>query len=383
MIRSVSLGDLVRIKRGTTYKSALLGQPGPVLLGLASISRNGGFRSDSLKTYGGDSPPQLLVKPGEIFASLKDVTQSAELLGSVARVPTDGPIGRLTQDTVRLDIVSEAVDPAYLYACLLTPTYREFCRVHATGTTNLGLPREDFLSYQVTLPPLEEQRRIAGLFAALDDLIETNLALAQRANELWRALVGRVVRCGDKSCGLALSNLADFVNGKNFTKGATGTGLPVIRTPEVRSGPDSATPRSDEPAHEDNIAHSGDILFVWSGSLLVGRWPWKDGLVNQHIFKVLPKEGVPDWLVMSAIENLMVDFLGVAADKATTMGHIKRSDLGRMTTVPTPDMWESLDPVVRPLWDQALASRREAAALTDVRDQILPSLMSGQVRVQV
>ena len=49
------LGDYVALQRGNTYKSSLLGLPGPVLLGLASIARNGGFKSDNLKTYGGHS----------------------------------------------------------------------------------------------------------------------------------------------------------------------------------------------------------------------------------------------------------------------------------------------------------------------------------------
>lgn len=53
----VQLGDVVTIQRGTTYKSALLGLEGPVLLGLGTIQRNGGFRGDSLRTYGGASPP--------------------------------------------------------------------------------------------------------------------------------------------------------------------------------------------------------------------------------------------------------------------------------------------------------------------------------------
>ena len=66
-----TLADLVTLVRGTTYKSALLGQPGPVLLGLASIQRNGGFRSDSLKTYGGESKEKLLLRPGDLFVSLR------------------------------------------------------------------------------------------------------------------------------------------------------------------------------------------------------------------------------------------------------------------------------------------------------------------------
>src|SRR5436190_6150941 len=86
-IRRKTLGDYFILQRGTTYKSRLLGRPGPVLLGLATIQRNGGFRADSLQTYGGESPDKLLVRPGEIYVSLKDVTQSADLLGAVARLP--------------------------------------------------------------------------------------------------------------------------------------------------------------------------------------------------------------------------------------------------------------------------------------------------------
>ena len=153
--RRAPLGDLVDLVRGTTYKSALKEQPGPVLLGLASIQRNGGFRDDKLVTYGGDSPEKLRVYPGELFASLKDVTQSADLLGAVARVPPHVPCGRLTQDTVKLAVKARTDVGEVLYRTLLTPEYREFCRQHATGTTNLGLPREDFLSYPVVVASSE------------------------------------------------------------------------------------------------------------------------------------------------------------------------------------------------------------------------------------
>jgi len=138
------LGDLVSLTRGTTYQSALLGKPGPVLLGLASIQRNGGFRDDNLKTYGGDCPEKLTLHPGDIFVSLKDVTQAAELLGAVARVPDHIKAGRVTQDTVKLTFSRDDVSSRYIYWLLRTPAYREYCRAHATGTTNLGLPREDF-----------------------------------------------------------------------------------------------------------------------------------------------------------------------------------------------------------------------------------------------
>jgi len=182
-----TLGDYFTLQRGTTYKSRLLGQPGPVLLGLAAIQRNGGFRSDSLKTYGGESPAKLLVKPGELYLSLKDVTQSADLLGAVARLPRDHAPGRLTQDTVKLEPREHDVPIDYLYWLLRTPQYREFCRSHATGTTNLGLAREDFLSFPAPEPtPIQD--RIVQILGALDDKIELNRRMNETLEAMARAL---------------------------------------------------------------------------------------------------------------------------------------------------------------------------------------------------
>ena len=181
------LGDYFTLQRGTTYKSRLLGQPGPVLLGLATIQRNGGFRTDSLKTYGGESPDKLLVRPGELYLSLKDVTQSADLLGAVARLPIDHPPGRLTQDTVKLEPKGTEVPLDYLYWLLRTPQYRSYCRAHATGTTNLGLAREDFLAFPAA-EPTPTQLRVVATLGKLDDKIELNRRMNETLEAMARAL---------------------------------------------------------------------------------------------------------------------------------------------------------------------------------------------------
>ncbi|MEV5360845.1 hypothetical protein AB0K45_11010 [Micrococcus luteus] len=191
MNETLRLGEVVTIERGTTYKSALIGLDGPVLLGLGTIQRNGGFRSDSLRTYGGDSPEKLLVKPGQIYASLKDVTQSADLLGAVARLPESGPIGRLTQDTVRLDLRDDRVSLDYLYWVLRTPQYREYCRSHLTGTTNLGLPREDFLAFEFPAPSAKRLALVDAL-SALDAKIESNRRAIGLMEELAQLQFGRL-----------------------------------------------------------------------------------------------------------------------------------------------------------------------------------------------
>jgi type I restriction enzyme S subunit len=182
-----ALRDYFTLQRGTTYKSRLLGQPGPILLGLASIQRNGGFRFDSLQTYGGDSPAKLLVQGGGLYVSLKDVTQSGDLLGAVARLPRGCDAGRLTQDTVKLEPRADDVPLDYLYWLLRTPQYRSYCRAHATGTTNLGLARDDFLAFPAP-EPAEVQRSIVRILSAIDERIDVNRRMSQTLEAMGRAL---------------------------------------------------------------------------------------------------------------------------------------------------------------------------------------------------
>jgi type I restriction enzyme S subunit len=185
-----TLRDFVQLQRGTTYKGNLLGLPGPVLLGLASIQPNGGFRRGSFKTYGGESPEKITLKSGEIYVSLKDVTQSGDLLGSVSRVPVDIKLGRLTQDTVKLDFQGKPISNSYIYWLLRTPFYREYCRARGTGTTTLGLGRNDFLDFPVQ-EPTDTELSLVELLEAVDDRItllrEASTTLEAIAQALFKS----------------------------------------------------------------------------------------------------------------------------------------------------------------------------------------------------
>lgn len=134
--------DYVTLVRGTTYKGSLVGEPGPALLGLGSIKPGGGFRIGNYKTYGGDCPVELMLSPGDMYASLKGATKDGKMIGSVARVPPSVPTGRLTQDTVKLVFRNpNPEDASYLYWILRTPQYREYCAGHAMGSAVVALSR--------------------------------------------------------------------------------------------------------------------------------------------------------------------------------------------------------------------------------------------------
>src|SRR5699024_9059116 len=181
---------------------------------------------------------------------------------------------------------------------------------------------------------------------------------------------------------IALSDVARFVNGRAFTKDATGTGRVVVRIAELNSGISGSTVRNDLDVADEHVARPGDLLFAWSGSLTLARWYRSEAIVNQHIFKVIPRDGYPMWLVNQLILDKLREFQAVAADKATTMGHIQRKHLDEPVRVPDRSALRAVDASMDALWNRALLAERENEILATLRGTLLPKLMSGQLRVE-
>ena len=78
----------------------------------------------------------------------------------------------------------------------------------------------------------------------------------------------------------------------------------------------------------------------------------------------------------------MERFIAIAADKATTMGHIKREELSKAEVViPSQNDYEKIGAVLQPMIDLIIANRIENKKLATLRDELLPKLMSGEIDV--
>lgn len=240
---------------------------------------------------------------------------------------------------------------------------------------NLG----DIASLSLDLPGSTEQKAIAEVLGALDDKLAANARVIRTADELSRARFQSASSDGDE---VPLSSLATFVNGRAYTKDASGTGRVVVRIAELNSGIGASTVRNDIEVPDDNRARPGDLLFAWSGSLTAARWYRPEAIVNQHIFKVIPNDGRSMWFVNQAVHAKLDEFKAIAADKATTMGHIQRHHLDEPVRVPAEGDSQRLHELMNGLWETALALEIESLKLTTARDELLPLLMSGKVRVK-
>ena len=373
-----TLDGKVELHRGQSYKSALLDEPGPALLGLGTIARNGGFSGESLRTYGGESPDRILVRPGDLYLSLKDVTHKAELLGAVARVPASVPLGRLTQDTVRLQITSPEVNADFLYWLLQSPHYRAYCRLHGTGTTNLDLSRADLLGYEFRLPGLSEQQAIAEVLGALDDKIAANTALAATAD-----LYASTVLLGSLGAGrVRLASVALITMGsspKGDTLNELGQGVPFYQG--VRDFGFRSPTRRVFTTAPVRSANAGDILVSVRAPV---------GDVNVADEPVCIGRGIAAVRSTTGTQATLLHQLKAESDvwepfeaEGTVFGSINRDQLhGIQLHAVAPERVEFVETELAAIESSIAATLAENLTLATTRDALLPQLMSGKLRVR-
>lgn len=251
------------------------------------------------------------------------------------------------------------------------------------------ITRETFDNIEVTIPPLTVQRKIAGVLKSLDDKIglnnKINNNLEQQAMAIFSNEFLTLETLPDGWKQSSLIDIADYLNGlamQKYPPTADESGIPVLKIKELRQGCcDVNSELCSSNIKSEYIIHDGDVIFSWSGSLLVDFWCGGICGLNQHLFKVTSNK-YDKWFYYAWTRHHLDRFIAVAADKATTMGHIKRDELAKAEVViPDDKTYQNLTSVIKPFIDEIINNRIENRKLSQVRDGLLPKLMNGEIEV--
>ncbi|MGW5923476.1 restriction endonuclease subunit S [Nocardia fluminea] len=328
-----------------------------------------------------NSLPGANLAPGDLVITHRGT------IGQVSMIPRAPKHDRyvLSTSQVKARLDADIAVPEFYYYWLTSPMGQQEILQHIStvGVPGLVQPVATVKSFKVPQPSRCEQRAVVEVLGALDDKIAVNERIAATADELSSNVFRQIrMESPERFTEQPLSETAAFINGRAFTKDATGTGRMVIRIAEINSGPGGSTVYNEIDVPESHLARPGDVLFAWSGSLTVARWFRPEAIINQHIFKCVPKNGNPPWLINQLVHQKIDEFRRIAADKATTMGHIQRKHLDEPVGVPTAETLRTLDAQIAPLWGRALLAEQETLTLAALRDALLTHLMSGRLRVK-
>ena len=287
-----------------------------------------------------------------------------------------------------IETKTEYAEPKFIYYFLIADETVEFLDVIAEASTSAypSIKPTDIENLDINLPPLPEQKFIASVLSSLDDKIDLlhrqNKTLEQLAETLFRQWF--VVEAEESWEEKGLDEIANYLNGLALQKFPSKgfDDLPVIKIREMKQGITESTDRCSNEIPTQYIIQDGDVLFSWSGSLEVVIWSGGKGALNQHLFKV-SSEKYPEWFYYLATKHHLSTFKSIAESKTTTMGHIQREHLKQATIfTPPKELFDKYDNTLSPLIEKKIKNNYQIRRLTQLRDTLLPKLMSGEVRVK-
>ena len=356
---------------------------------------------------------KLVLKKGQV-AITKD-SETRDDIGMPCYIADNFDNAVLAYHCALITPNNDLLSGKYLNALLNTSYARKSFENQAGGSgQRYTLSKEAIENIQIHLPPIEIQKLLGSFFSNIDKKIQNNKkqietleSLAKTIYDYWfvqfdfpneegkpyKSSGGKMVWNEELKReipeGWNIDNLyfiADYINGlacQNYRPKDYEQGMSVIKIREMQDGITENTELVSTNIPNKYKIKNGDILFSWSASLIVSYWYHGIGGLNQHIFKVIPKEGVDDEYVYRQLSEYVFKFKKIAESRKTTMGHITSDHLKQSRIVIAPvsiiNKYASKSKYLR---EKIKTISIENNKLKKLKDYLLPLLMNGQVKIQ-
>ena len=301
-------------------------------------------------------------------------------LGQAAIVPPGSyPEYVISQSQMRLRPDASIADVGFVYyACTSASFIQQINdRAIATGVPhiNLGLLAE----LVIPLPSLPEQRAIAEVLGALDDKIATNSRIAQALDQFADSKVDAASRESELVSIEALAAVSMGSSPRGESLNEEGVGLAFHQgTRDFGRRVPTTRVFTTAPVR---IAQAGDILLSVRAPV---------GTVNRADRELCIGRGIAALRSTTATPHVLFHVLRRAQDswapfnnEGTVFGSINQADLRRVR-VPWARQAElrGLEAELMPLEARVDSAMVESRRLADLRDTLLPHLMSGRLTVR-
>ena len=336
------------------------------------------------------------LKGGELIVSVVGT------IGRTAIVPLNFAGCNLVRATALIDIPDVQMSKWVKYY-IDSPKGQNYIRKNLNTTVQPTLNVKSLVEMPIPVYSTQYMQKAIEILGNIDDKIEINRRindnLEQQAQALFKSWfvdfepfrdqpfveseLGMIPEGWRVTC---LSSVADYINGlamQKYRPVEDEIGLPVLKIKELGQGScdDNSEMCSPSLIGDKYVVDDGDIIFSWSGTLMVKIWCGGKCGLNQHLFVVKPN-GTPKWFAYLWTKHHLDNFIQIAKDKAVTMGHIKRGELDKAKVlIPNNGELLKMDYMMKPIHQQIISNEVESRRLSELRNTLLPRLMSGELKV--
>ena len=389
--REVKLGDLIEVKHGYAFKGQYITSEvnNNILVTPGNFHIGGGFKSSKFKYFNGSIPQHSVLKEGDIVVTMTDLSKNGDTLGYSAKIPKSltGEKYLHNQRVGLLQLNSKDVDLYYLYWLMRTHNYHWFVVGAASGTSIKHTSPTTIKEYKLSLPPLPEQKAIAEVLSSLDDKIDLlhrqNKTLENMAQTLFRQWF---VEQADAEWEVGkIPDEFDFIMGQSppgKSYNEEQNGIPMFqgnadfgfRFPANRiytTQPKRFAEKYDTlisvraPVGEQNMAKEKCCI---GRGVATFRYKNNNSFYTYTYFKMMS--------LIKAIQQYN--------QTGTVFGSISKSDFQNMEImVPPIKLIKKFQATAKPIDDKIVSNEAQINTLENLRDTLLPKLMSSEIKVNM
>lgn len=282
-------------------------------------------------------------------------------------------------------------DPLFLYYALSSPRAVASIINSSIGSSVPGFNLSQLREMEVLVPPLTEQRAIAGILGALDDKIASNNSIAAAILGIADCFFRERKANASEWPTVRFVDIADVFGG-----GTPRTSETSYWNGEIAWVTPTDVTRLSAPYLFDSAKHITELglancasqlypagsIFMTSratiGSFAVVQRP---AAANQGFIVVVPRHGVERWWLFHEMRFRTDEMIGLA--NGSTFLEISRKNFRAMNLqMPPRSLLDRFHELAAPLHRRARAAERENRVLAELRDYLLPKLISGQLRIK-
>lgn len=322
------------------------------------------------------------------FPKKGDILLTTEApLGLVARLDRNDVA--IAQRLLTLRGKENVLDNDYLLYYLQSPIGQASLKARETGTTVTGIKQAEFRKIEIEIPDYEVQKKVSGILRVIDQKIELNNAinnnLEQQMQSLYKAwFVDFVPFNGIKPTNWVntdIYSIANIIYGAPFASklfNTDGLGKPIIRIRDLKE--QEFVTFTTEKHPKGHLIHPGDIVVGMDGEFRPYIWGNEEAWLNQRVCIFENKRPKGKAFLFYTIKPLlnMIEQTQVA----TTVIHIGKKDFDAFAiSLPNEDVLNKFDEITIPMVEQIVNNRLENKRLSNLRNALLPKLMSGELDV--
>ena len=296
---------------------------------------------------------------------------------------------------LRVRFISTELFPKFCAYYLSTDEIKGWVSGNAVGTTMPNLNSSILKRVPLTLPPLPEQKAIAAVLGSLDDKID----LLHRQNQTLEAMAATLFRqwfveeAGEDWAEVALEDITSRItDGAHASPPTVEVGLPMASVKDMYQwGINAESCRQISPDDFDALVRAdcrplkNDILIAKDGSYLKHVFVAEDDIdvVILSSIAILRPNGKYHPLLLATFLKLESTREGLAnIVTGAVIPRIVLKDFRKYKLLlPPVHLQDQAMDTIQPIYEKCWENDRQIRTLEKLRDNLLPKLMSGEVRV--